>query len=144
MLSTKTWIVLAIVVGGAFAFPYVMKSQMGEQMEAMIDTTLSTEQTRQTYYKWQDANGSWHFGEKPPAGANAIAVSIDTAANILAPVKAPEPKATLAKAEPKEDKIAPQDAFMNPAAAKQAMEDAKQLQEMLNQRTKDMDALMQN
>jgi len=142
MLSTKTWMMLAIVVGGAFAFPYLMKSQMGEQLEEMVDTTLSTEQTRQTYYKWQDASGSWHFGEKPPADVQAISVNIDTAANVLAPVKVPKKEVAEQQVATQEPKIAPENAFMNPAAAKQAMEDAKQIQEMLNQRTKDMNALI--
>ena len=142
MLSTKTWMMLAIVVGGAFAFPHLMKSQMGETLEDMVDTTVSTEQTRQTYYKWQDANGSWHFGEKPPAGVQVISVNIDTAANVLTPVKLPKKEEVEPQVAKQEPKIAPENAFMNPAAAKQAMEDAQQIQQMLNQRTKDMNALI--
>ena len=58
MLKTKNIIILGVLVGGAFAFPYFMKGPDGKPlMDLDIDTTISTEQTRQTFYKWQDGDG---------------------------------------------------------------------------------------
>lgn len=66
------------------------KQQVGESLPASLSDVLPQtasgqdgDQTRntgqqnqagntQTVYKWQDADGSWHFGDKPPANIKAV------------------------------------------------------------------------
>jgi hypothetical protein len=143
MLSTKSWITLGLLVGGAVALPYFMKGPDGKPLMEMVpglDTTLSTEQTRQTYYKWKDASGVWQFGDNPPEGVHKVAINIDTAANILQPTSTPAPKQeknTQLKADvPKPGT----NAIFNPAAAKQALDDAKALQGVMEDRVKSIDS----
>ncbi len=38
-------------------------------------------------YKWQDAEGGWQFGSKPPQGVNYEVVELDPNANLLPGVK---------------------------------------------------------
>lgn len=142
MLSTKGWITLGLLIGGAVVLPYFLKGPDGKSLMDMvpdIDTTLSTEQTRQTYYKWKDANGIWQFGDNPPEGVHKIAVNIDTAANILQATNTPTPKPEQ-NAKPKAEVPQPgTNAIFNPAAAKQALEDAQAIQGMMEDRVKSID-----
>lgn len=147
MLKTKNLITIGILLGGALALPYFLTGPDGKplmDMESAIDTTLSTDQTRQTYYKWQDANGVWHFGDAVPAGVKKVAVSVDTAANILSATKVPEKKKTEERraSSPTIPKSGT-NAILNPGAAMQAMDDAKALQGILDERAKMLDELSQ-
>merc|ERR1711879_192043 len=133
-------ITLGLLVGGAMALPYFLNGPDGNplmSLEPGIDSALSTEKTRQTYYKWQDANGVWQFGDNPPEGIRKVAVNVDTAANVLQS-SSPSPssgstterKSTFKGEVPK----AGTNAILNPGAAKQAINDAKALQGMMNDR----------
>ncbi len=146
MLKTKNLITIGILLGGALALPYFLTGPDGKplmDMESAIDTTLSTDQTRQTYYKWQDANGVWHFGDTVPEGVKKVAVSVDTAANILSATKVPEKKKP-EEQRPLKKAEAPApgtNAILNPEKAMQAMDDAKALQGILDDRTKTINEL---
>ena len=45
-------------------------------------------------YKWVDENGVTHFGERPPAGAEARRVDVQPVPAVTPPPPAPEPPAT--------------------------------------------------
>lgn len=111
--------------------------------------TESTPTTRQTFYKWQDASGQWHFGEQAPEGVQAIVVNVDTAANIIQSVKAPaesaEPAAVIS-AEMINDNALPAPLpgvpfTVNPADIPQLLEQTKQLQQQMGQRQQQIDAV---
>ncbi|WP_221793449.1 DUF4124 domain-containing protein [Oceanobacter mangrovi] len=144
MLSVKTWILLVVIVVAAFGFPYLMQGRGAGPISAIQpaeDSGLSTEKTRQTYYKWQDANGSWHFGDEPPQGVALVPVSVDTAANVLRPIEVAkkEPEKTEIKSEP----VSPTtNAILNPEAAAKALENAEKVQKLLNERTQQLDSML--
>lgn len=82
---------MLVVLVIAFITPAVMTGDFGP-LNTMVQSTnyqppQSSRSTRQTVLKWQDAQGRWHFGDEAPEGVNVHEVKVDTAANILAPVK---------------------------------------------------------
>jgi len=111
--------------------------------------TESTPSTRQTFYKWQDASGQWHFGEQVPAGVQAVAINVDTAANIIQSVKAPAETAESAaviSTETVNDNAPPAPLpgvpfTVNPADIPQLLEQTKQLQQQMGQRQQQIDAV---
>lgn len=124
------------VLGVAFATPYVMKRiQSGDSGVSLSQYTppASSTQTRQTFYKWQDANGQWHFGNEAPEGVEAIPVNIDTAANILAPVATQEEKPTDSQLISPEPAI-PDSPVVMPSPALELIDQAKQVKSMLESR----------
>ncbi|MAK91219.1 MAG: hypothetical protein CMI08_08785 [Oceanospirillaceae bacterium] len=132
------FVVLAIMV----ATPYVMKGGFSmDSVPEIIPDVLSTTQTRQTYYKWQDASGQWHMGDEVPEGVNAVPVEIDTAANILKSVGLPEP-AEQSKPEVAAEEPAPIPGVpmtVNPADIPKLLQDTDKLKAMMEQRNKQID-----
>lgn len=96
---------MGVALVGMAATPYLMQrggfGGLMSEMEAVYVAPESTADTRQTFYKWQDANGQWHFSDDVPENVQVHAVDVDTAANILEPVSVP-------KKEPKPPKQAAQ------------------------------------
>ncbi len=103
---------------------------------------ISTEQTRKVFHKWQDSNGQWHFGEEVPEGVKAVAVEVDTAANIIQGVRAPS--APVADKKPVAEPTGPIPGIpmtVNPADIPAMMENARQLEKQLNQRQQQIEAV---
>lgn len=134
---------LVIILIGFAATPYFI--QNGGSLPNLADDfgdILSTEQTRQKFHKWQDASGKWHFGESAPEGVATTVVNVDTAANVIRSVK-------LAKAEKKQDKrkkdskLLPTPAPMtvSPDKVSKMMDDARNVENLLSERTKQIDAV---
>jgi hypothetical protein len=132
---------MVLLLGGALMGPYLMSRylNMGGDGTPVMRDVISTEQTRQTFYKWQDDNGQWHFGDEPPEGVQAKAVSVDTAANILQPV-------AMAKKEPEKDKeeelkpekTTPLPMTVDPEGVKDMMDKAKDVQNLMNDRNEQL------
>ncbi len=123
--------ILAVAIGT----PYIMKKVNSGSSSGLAAYTppASTAQTRQTFYKWQDANGQWHFGSEVPEGVTAKEVNIDTAANILAPVatkKEEAPENELITPEPQ----IPDSSIVMPGQALELIDQAKQVKSMLESR----------
>ncbi len=55
----------------------------------------SVSSSGQTYYKWQDEHGQWHYGDQPPTTASKVStLQVDTNTNIIQSLKIePEEKA---------------------------------------------------
>lgn len=47
-----------------------------------------------TYYRWKDASGATHYGDAPPAGSKAEAVSVKTGQGVSRPAAPPADPAT--------------------------------------------------
>lgn len=139
------------LLGLAMATPYIMQqtgvvpSMEGTAASGVLSSfspdVLSTNDTRQTFYKWQDANGAWHFGDTPPQGVNAFEVSVDTAANVLRPVAAPETPANDAQANDGASSIIPLPMTVNPTQIGKLMDDAKNVQNLMDDRVKNIEAV---
>lgn len=46
----------------------------------------------QSFYKWQDENGSWHYSDQPQAGQNIETVTVDTNVNLIQGLKVEKKK----------------------------------------------------
>ena len=125
--------------------PWFIKKQDGTPLMTLpqVDTQLSTEQTRQTFYKWQDASGNWHFGDEVPEGVTAVAVNIDTAANVVQGLRPPQPESTATQSAPVTTP-GPQSTSplpglpmtVNPADIPKLIDDAKNIQNLVNERAR--------
>lgn len=129
-------IFLVSVLGVALATPYIMKrvNSGGDWSVSTVYTPpASTAETRQTFYKWQDASGQWHFGNDKPEGVDVVEVNIDTAANIIAPVGTPKsdkPEQELITPEVK----VPDSPVVMPGQALELIDQAKQVKAMMESR----------
>ena len=122
------------------ATPYLMDKMRGGSSGLSRymppEDVLSSSSTRQTFYKWQDAAGNWHFGDEVPDGAHAVPVNVDTAANILAPVDAP--KAAVAGESGGVSSLNPElpaIPVVTPQRAEEAFRQAEQVKALMEQRT---------
>jgi hypothetical protein len=85
---------MCLLVTIAFVGPMVLKKPDGTPfMKSPLDwfstsTTSShnnesSSSTIQSFYKWQDDDGTWHYADKPPAGKNIETVTVNTHTNLL-------------------------------------------------------------
>lgn len=97
-------------------------------------------------YKWQDARGEWHFSNQPPPAGTASSVKIYRSdVNITqAPPPLAEGKSEPARSAPKQAPAIPKTAapllpITNPERVKQLIEDAKNVQGLVNKRQQAID-----
>jgi len=134
-----------IILGAVLAMPYYLNYRSGGSDNTAIQQ-LSSEETRQTFYKWQDESGGWHMADEAPEGVNAIPVSVDTAANIIQSVKVTKPSTTAPQSDRKEDEPAEVSSpvpglpmTVNPADIPKLIDDAKNVKQMLEERNKNLE-----
>lgn len=103
--------------------------------------TISTTNTQQTFYKWQDAQGHWHMSDLVPDGVNAQPVQVDTAANILQRVEIPKPSSAEKNSPSAEIASAAPGIPMtvNPADIPKLLEQAKDVQNLMDERVQQLD-----
>jgi hypothetical protein len=136
---------MLFILGLAVAAPYFIKGPDGKPLMSFDDKQelLSTEDTRQTYYKWQDKDGVWHFGDEVPEGITAQAVDIDTAANVIQSVKLPDKDSEADSGKkPQQEPAAPLPGLpmtVNPADIPKLLDDAKGVQALVDQHKKEID-----
>ena len=92
-----------------------------------------------TVYKWQDENGQWHFSNTPQDMANAETMELSSDINIMDAVAIPEDE----PAKPQQTGVGAQAGVMtaSPEQVKEMMETVTNLQETVDQRKADMDAM---
>lgn len=98
-------------------------------------------ETSQQVFKWKDSQGQWHYGSKPPEGINAKSVKINKDQNIIDAVVAPKPKKeteTTASAQP----IVKPNPY-SPAQVKKTIDDAKNVQNLINERFEKQKKILQ-
>ncbi len=109
MRSTTLFIIFAV---GALGFLAYVGKQMGIKTPSMPSLNMPNIQmpnamnsllrkeakegeeqssTNVTAYKWQDAEGQWHYGNQAPAGAKASAIMLNTDQNVIAAHKIKPP-----------------------------------------------------
>lgn len=122
-------------------------SQTGSSIQALpqnVGDSLGAQS--RTFYKWQDASGAWHYGEAPPSDARALeAISLKLTDNVVPSFQAPAPiesEEEEPETAPSTDQAIPIESPYSPDQIKKLFEDAKQLQETLNQRQLDQGALI--
>lgn len=91
-----------------------------------------------TFYKWRGPEGEWQFGNTPPAqGIPFEIVSVDPGANLYQGISAPAPAAATPPSAP-----ATVAETYSPARVQQALDQARKVQSMMNQRASDQEAVL--
>jgi hypothetical protein len=86
--------IMCVLVAIAFVGPMLMKKPDGtpfikspldwfSQSSTGFHNNESSSSTTQSFYKWQDDDGMWHYSDKPPAGKNIETVSVNTNTNLI-------------------------------------------------------------
>jgi hypothetical protein len=81
--------IMIVLVAIAFAGPMIMKKPDGTPfMEAPWSSSDSSGtspsiNTNQSFYKWQDEDGTWHYSDQPQAGKKVETVTVNTNTNLI-------------------------------------------------------------
>jgi hypothetical protein len=81
--------IMIALVAIAFAGPMLMKKPDGTPfMEAPWESSnkssdSSSVNTSQSFYKWQDEDGTWHYSDQPAAGQTIETVTVNTNTNLI-------------------------------------------------------------
>lgn len=98
----------------------------------------------QTFYKWQDEQGQWHYGDQPPTGSTKVStLQVDTNTNIIQSLKI-EPEKTEETIEPTQQKKLPErltDGELSFENATNALKDAKLVRDMMESRNEQLKAI---
>ena len=100
--------------------------------------------SNQTFYKWQDEQGQWHYGDQPPVNSNKVStLQVDTNTNIIQSLKI-EPEKTEETIEPTQQKKLPDrltDGELSFENATNALKDAKLVRDMMESRNDQLKAI---
>ncbi len=93
-------------------------------------------------YKWKDAAGVWQFTNEPPVGiAGVETVQIKSNSSLQAFIPPAEPEKDAAKAETKPNESVALDLMPTPGRVKKLIDDAQNVQTILDDRLKRMDSM---
>lgn len=95
-------------------------------------------------YKWRDASGGIHFGERPPAGAlevQALNSSDFDRVNVVAPTKIPEPEEVVAEQENDSSESVMPNPY-SPEGVKEIMDQAKDVKKQMEERMQQQQDLL--
>lgn len=140
---------LVVLVIIAFLGPMLMKKPDGTPfMEAPWDSASDSSfsqsvNTSQSFYKWQDENGTWHYSDQPQSGQNIETVTVNTNANLIQGLRAEK------KEEEKEEKVEKKEEPKTPGIplpmtvpldkVSKMLDDANNMQQLMDNRSKQID-----
>ena len=93
---------------------------------------------KETAYRWRDENGVIHYSSEPPPNAEAEKLEVDPSTNLIQGLELKEKQASEDKEKPAEPEMPKANPY-NPETIKKLFDDAKKVQETLDQRYKDID-----
>lgn len=129
--------IMLVVLLVLSSIPFVWQTSFvnGGANNTPMREVMSSSKTQHVFYKWQDDDGRWHMGDEPPDGVVLHAINVDTAANILQPVAAPSGKSPSAAKQPSPGLSLPSPLTIQPAQVKTLLQDAHNVQELMNERS---------
>ncbi len=85
---------MLVLVAIAFAGPMVLKKPDGTpflespwdlfSVDSKVPSSIGSGiNSSQSFYKWQDENGTWHYSDQPQEGQNIETVTVNTNANLI-------------------------------------------------------------
>ena len=127
-----------------------LKKGTSETLDS-VQETATPGSVKQTIYKWTDTDGVLQYtSEPPPEGISAEIVKVDPNANLIQAVKAPEPEqeAVSVAAAPTETEKTPAGPDIpfpyTPEQIKKTMDDAKNVQKMMNDKADKQQQILDN
>ncbi len=137
-------VLIIVLVAGAFFLAPQNADDTGpallqglSQIRSMTETLDDTDSKTTTVYKWQDADGEWHFSNTPPPPGVASQVQTYRAdTNVIQAPQTPKAPATVAPkrqaaAEAPDSSIP---GLPSPDKVKKLMDDARAVQDINNDR----------
>ena len=135
------------LLAAAIILPFFLKTENGRPTLVMptsddfIPDSLTGKQSAetapasssQTFFKWKDAEGNWHYGDRPPAGSdNVSTLQVDTNTNIIQSLKIEsEEEATSLNANQPQMSESLSDGKLTIDDAMNVMNDAKAVRDMM-------------
>jgi len=108
------------------------------------NASRATTSNEQTYFKWKDEKGAWHYGDQPPPGSqNVSTLQVDTNVNIIQSVKI-EPKTKAQPLQQKKEAIVPErlkNGGLSLENAMNVMDDARAVSDIMNARNEQLKAM---
>lgn len=149
------------VIGGAMLFPFFINNDKGKPMfsfpeaKDFIPSDLTSGKaipalpsSSQTFYKWQDEHGTWHYGDTPPAdGPRISTIEIDSNTNIIQSIpteKPPESTNASGLASPNTNPDIPTSNVLSLERAMNVLNDAKNVQGLMDNHNAQLEALNGN
>jgi|TARA_B100001059_G_C17814337_1_gene574192 hypothetical protein len=91
--------IMLVLVAIAFAGPMVLKKPDGTpflespwdlfSVDSKVPSSIGSGiNSSQSFYKWQDENGTWHYSDQPQEGQNIETVTVNTNANLIQGLRA--------------------------------------------------------
>jgi len=139
-LSLLIVLIIVLVAGAFFLAPDSPDSpallQGLSQIRSMTEGLDDAESKTTTVYKWQDADGEWHFSNNPPP--QGVASQVQTYRADTNVIQAPRPPKTAAAPPANEATPAEADSGIpglpSPAKAKKLLDDARAVQDLNDNR----------
>lgn len=150
------FITIAIIIG-AFALPFFTSDQDGKPMLSVpeprdfLSSVLKTAPTEpvlpsstQTFYKWKDEQGTWHYGDTPPTnGPTFSVVQVDGNTNIIqsiptnttTPVNEPSSSSSITSPKASSESVLSLDNAAN------VLNDAKNVQNLIDNHQAQLEAI---
>jgi len=85
-------------------------------------------------YKWQDEQGTWHYGDAPPDRKQATEMNIDLKQNVIDAVVSRDKPAAETEEKTEPESPLPSGSAYTPGTVKKLVNDAQGLQQKLDQR----------
>ncbi len=141
--------IMIVLVAIAFAGPMLMKKPDGTPfMEAPwqpSDSAITSPSinTTQSFYKWQDEDGTWHYSDQPQDGKNIETVTVNTNTNLIQGLRIEKKEEKVAekeeeKPEPESSPI-PLPMTVPLEKVSKMLEDANNMQQVMDDRNKQIE-----
>ncbi|ALU43366.1 DUF4124 domain-containing protein [Pseudoalteromonas rubra] len=142
----RTWLSLDDILGKAQTQAQHMLDESKQQLDKAVDMVSSSDaQAAQKQpgkiYKWQDAQGNWHYSDRPNARGQSEEMTLDPSkitimaaenTDILKQLKVQQDAGRIPKDLP---------ANMSPADIKKLVQDAQNIEKLMQERSKKLEEL---
>jgi hypothetical protein len=101
----------------------------------------ASKSANQTFYKWQDELGTWHYGDTPPPGSSNVAsLQVNTNANIIQSLKIEDEEEEVTQMVSQQPKMSESmsDGKLTVDDAMNIMSDAKNVRDMMESRNEQL------
>lgn len=123
---------------------YALFRQGKGTLDKAIDKTKSKAptSTKTKVHKWRDKNGVWQYSDTPNPNGNSEEMWVDPNTNLVkgTPISASEPAPKSQQTKNNSPNI-PVPITVSPDKVSKLMDDAKKIQDLMDQRTQDLEGL---
>jgi len=153
------------MIGGAMLFPFFMNNNEGKPMFSLPEakdfipssltsgkisdkTIPSLPSSSQTFYKWQDEHGTWHYGDTPPVNGPLFStIEVDSNTNVIQSIPAkpaPEPAAPSSTPNTTNSPDIPLSNVLSLERAMNVLNDAQKVQGLMDGHNAQLEAINSN